>query len=106
MAAPDQEDPMDDQDVPNSVGEIVEYYYDAYGDFVDKLYRKHPGEWFALAIEHEDDKTGHVLARIIAHHEIESLVTCALIEYHRQHPGAHVAHFFTGEADLRFLRSR
>ena len=106
MAAPDQEDPMDDQDVPNSVGEIVEYYYDAFGDLIDTLYQKHPGEWFAVAIEHEDEETGHVIGKIIAHDELAGLVTCAVIEHRRRHPDARIAFFSTAEGDLGFRRRR
>ena len=106
MAAPDREDPRDDRDTPTRVGEIVEYYQGAFGDFVDALYRKHPGEWFAIAIEHEDDKTGHVIGRIIAHDEFASFVDCAVVEHHRRHPDARFAVFCTGEADPRLLRRR
>ena len=78
--------------------EIVTYHRDQYFDFVEALYKKYPGEWFAIAIEHEDNETGMVTGRIIAHHPASGMTFMPVQEYRQKHPNIDIDFFTTDMA--------
>lgn len=99
MATPGPGESRDDPEASQGKQQRVEYYHGAFLELASELHRDHPGEWFAIAIEHEDEETGHTIGRIIAHSPLDSLVICAIIEHRRKYPDVQIELFTTEIVD-------
>jgi hypothetical protein len=85
---------------PDDELEIVTYHRSRKDEFVEELTKKYPDEWFAIAIEHEDDKTGMVTGRVLAHDWSSGILLWPMREYWRKHPNTVIDYFRTNTGRL------
>lgn len=76
----------------------MQYHEDHYLDFVEELYRKYPGHWFAILITKEGAATGITEGRVLAHGRNSGVVGKIAYDYHLEHPEAVIKAFTTAMA--------
>jgi hypothetical protein len=89
-----------DQQPDDGELEIVTYHRARYFEFVEDLTKKYPDEWFAIAIEHEDEETGMVTGRVLGHEWSSGMLLWPMREYRKKHPNTVIAFFRTNTGRL------